>query len=239
MTFPPKSIIGIAVALTVLSALSVASMYVWQFGGQLSTERDIWAQFGDYFGGVLNPIFAMVGFLGLLWSILVQAREFRSSAQLLQRQTKSAEEQLEILRNDRVRDDLLHVIKDIDTRIDGILEASVSDAQSLTETTIKQMLSEAQRLRRQGGTSAAYAQFLTMAQRSGTVVEAYTRELQFLVSRLRDFLQTYSSITKASFSPTLIYYADKAYQLMDLLEDIGDLPDDTRAFFSTISDHHH
>jgi hypothetical protein len=196
--------------------------------------QDTWAQFGEYFGGVLNPIFAMFAFLGLLWSIISQAKEFRSSAELLQRQTKSAEEQLAMLRIDRLRDDLLHVIKEIDARAEQILEIDISMQGSPTASTIRQMQSEAQRLRRLGGDSPAYRAFLHVAKTPGAVVEAPIRELVYLIEKMRQFLENYSAIQCAEPSPTLVYYADKCTHLMDMLEDVGGLSDGTRAFFATI-----
>lgn len=229
-----RIIIAVVGMLTLASILCAAGIYVWQFGGHLSTMQDTWAQFGDYFGGVLNPIFAMFAFLGLLWSIISQAKEFRSSAELLQRQTKSAEEQLTMLRVDRLRDDLLHVIKEIDARVEQILEIDISMQGSPTASTIRQMQSEAQRLRRLGGDSPAYRAFLLVAKTPGAVVEAPIRELTYLIERMREFLKNYSETQGADLSLTLIYYADKSSRLMDMLEDVGGLSDGTRAFFATM-----
>jgi hypothetical protein len=153
---------------------------------------------------------------------------------LLQRQTKSAEEQLAMLRIDRLRDDLLHVIKEIDARAEQILEIDISMQGSPTASTIRQMQSEAQRLRRLGGDSPAYRAFLHVAKTPGAVVEAPIRELVYLIEKMRQFLENYSAIQCAEPSPTLVYYADKCTHLMDMLEDVGGLSDGTRAFFATI-----
>jgi uncharacterized BrkB/YihY/UPF0761 family membrane protein len=83
------------------SIVGTASLYVMQFGTHLANQQETWAQFGDYFGGLLNPIFALLAFFELLWYIIRQGVEFRASLEMLQGQTRSAEEQVEMLRKER------------------------------------------------------------------------------------------------------------------------------------------
>lgn len=55
--------------------LSVIGMYYYQFGtgpAILSKGQDVWGQFGDYFGGVLNPILSFVSVLLLIKSVTLQ-----------------------------------------------------------------------------------------------------------------------------------------------------------------------
>lgn len=44
---------------TVISGVFLFGLYAWKFWGELSNRQDVWAQFGDFFGGVLNPIAAL------------------------------------------------------------------------------------------------------------------------------------------------------------------------------------
>ncbi|WP_429488604.1 hypothetical protein [Paraburkholderia sp. RAU6.4a] len=217
------------------SIVGTASIYVMQFGTHLANQQETWAQFGDYFGGVLNPIFALLAFFGLLWSIQRQGVEFRASLEILQRQTRSSEEQVEMLRKERALTDLLQVIKEIDSRIEQILDIVISDPGS-QRVDIRQMKSEAQRLRRSAGESPAYKQFLKVGNTQGSVVEAPVRELIHLVKTMREFLDGYWEVQPISRSSTLTYYADKCSSLMDMLEDLGGLPADTRAFFAEMSE---
>jgi uncharacterized membrane protein len=57
----PHIAIFLAAAVLVTYIVLVVGLYVWQFGGPLfSTETGVWGQFGDYIGGLLNPLFALV-----------------------------------------------------------------------------------------------------------------------------------------------------------------------------------
>jgi hypothetical protein len=47
--------------------------------GFFPSERSALGQFGDYFGGVLNPIFGFASFLALLVTIIYQAKELKLS----------------------------------------------------------------------------------------------------------------------------------------------------------------
>ncbi|HFI1931605.1 TPA: hypothetical protein ACGPMY_001990 [Yersinia enterocolitica] len=49
--------------------------YYYQFGmgpTVLSRDRDVWGQFGDYFGGVLNPILSFISIILLIKSVRMQ-----------------------------------------------------------------------------------------------------------------------------------------------------------------------
>ncbi|MBA1209639.1 putative phage abortive infection protein [Pseudomonas fulva] len=50
-------------------------LYRFKFGDNLSGEKDEWGQFGDYFGGVLNPILSFCALIAVLYSIRSQSGE--------------------------------------------------------------------------------------------------------------------------------------------------------------------
>lgn len=56
----------------------------------LSPAAEAWGQFGDYLGGVLNPIVAFLALLWLIKSVLIQDTELRETREAL---TKSANAQ--------------------------------------------------------------------------------------------------------------------------------------------------
>lgn len=53
---------ALAVALILITAVVFA--YVDQFGPERSANSGDWGQFGDYFAGLLNPIFSLLAFSG-------------------------------------------------------------------------------------------------------------------------------------------------------------------------------
>lgn len=226
-------------AIAALTAIGVVSLiYIAAFGTTRSSNPEIWGLFGDYFGGVLNPLFALAAFLSALWSISVQQREARAAAEQLATQTEIARREFEAFGSERLGEEFVHVIRDIDQRLSKLLESIISPAGAAQTVTIFQMVAEADRLAISGGSSASFSQFLVRANESGSVVEATVREIKYLVIKLREFLENYSKHKAAGFAPVLVYYADKAYQLMNLLDAVGGMPPDTRNFFATISDCH-
>lgn len=112
----------VLVTASISCALLLISLYFWQFGGSFSLKQDAWGQFGDYVGGILNPLFSVTALFALLYTIILQSKELRDSTEQLKRSavaldaqnavlTKQAFEatyfQMMTLLNDLVRD--LHV----------------------------------------------------------------------------------------------------------------------------------
>jgi hypothetical protein len=74
----------------------VLHFYVKQFGNELSPDQAVWAQFGDYVGGLLGPAFAFLGLIALLITIRIQSKELalssnelKNSATALSQQSRS------------------------------------------------------------------------------------------------------------------------------------------------------
>jgi hypothetical protein len=66
----------------------VASAYILKFVGftdsVISNSSDSWGQFGDYIGGMLNPVLAYLAFYWLTQSILLQKEELTATKSALQ-----------------------------------------------------------------------------------------------------------------------------------------------------------
>lgn len=71
------------IIICLLPILIVACLYVLRFGIQLnhsfSESEANWGEFGDYFGGVLNPFFGFFTFLTVLYTLSLQLREIKHS----------------------------------------------------------------------------------------------------------------------------------------------------------------
>ncbi|WP_207284559.1 hypothetical protein [Pseudomonas sp. FW300-N2A2] len=62
-----------AVAVFALFAIvSVAIRYVSEFSINILTDQEKWGQFGDYFGGVLNPVLSFFAFVAILYTLRIQ-----------------------------------------------------------------------------------------------------------------------------------------------------------------------
>ena len=66
------SLIGAALLVVVLTAGFYAYHFNYSLGYGISTETDKWGQFGDYFGGILNPLLSFAALLCLIQSLTLQ-----------------------------------------------------------------------------------------------------------------------------------------------------------------------
>ena len=74
--------IGIAVSVGVAACL-VVLLYFWNFRGSQVGGTDEWGAFGDYVGGVVNPLVGVGTLLVVVFSILLQRREMRASLEAM------------------------------------------------------------------------------------------------------------------------------------------------------------
>ncbi len=82
----------------VIVMVIVFLVYILMFAGKLSDNQTIWGQFGDYFGGVLNPILSFFALIALLFTIKLQSEQLKKSSEELELSTKELKltrEQLE------------------------------------------------------------------------------------------------------------------------------------------------
>ena len=230
--------VKIAAILSAAFVLAAAGFYALNFGPKISDDTGAWGEFGDFFGGTLNPIVGLLAFLALLWSIALQAAEFERASGHLSDQVRLAREEAEAARKDRLSQELLEVIKDLDARINAVLATTVSPAGTTPQLTVWHMASEAERLAQSTEASPAYDKFIELAHEKGSIVEASTRELLHLVEKMREFISQYSSAKQGAFAPIIVYYADKVFHLLHLVHDLGGAKGDTFTFFATVADPH-
>lgn len=76
----------------------VIGFYAFKFFGPLSDSSSTWGEFGDYVGGVLNPIFGFLALIALLWTIALQSKELRFSTQELRHSADALRAQNETLK---------------------------------------------------------------------------------------------------------------------------------------------
>lgn len=73
--------------------LSPFAFYFFQFNGELSLDHSTWGEFGDYFGGVLNPIFGFFSFVALLIALWFQQEEMKENREERQRRELAEKEE--------------------------------------------------------------------------------------------------------------------------------------------------
>lgn len=234
-----RRILLAALALALLLLTLVALAYVVQFGIERSSDRDTWGQFGDYFAGLLNPIFSLLAFGALMYSLVLQHEESLKNQVRFDAQYSIAKKEFDDYIKEKFVSELLTVIRDIDARLDNVRNAKVSPPEAQHVLTLAHMVAEGHRVRNPLGQSDSYTSFITHAQENGTFVEAIVRDLASLVSEMKNVLEQFSSYRGTAQAPLIVYYANKTYPLITLLEDAGAVDRTLREFFATISDRHH
>ncbi|RMQ99967.1 hypothetical protein [Pseudomonas syringae group genomosp. 7] len=209
---------GIVAALLLLMLL-ILLLYNSQFGFTPSDSKGDWGTFGDYFGGILNPIIGMLGFIGILRSLRMQ--------QL----------QLNTMKRDKLAEEVLEAVKDIDKRINESLASSVGFVRTTvpivrdTELFISHMVAEGQRGAKRLADSPGYNDFTKTSNEAGSVVGVAVAEIRALVVQMADLVRHHPSNTMNEYSPVLFYYVSKTAKLIPMLKDIGGIPETTVAFY--------
>lgn len=234
-----RHILFVALGLALLLITAVVLAYVNQFGTELSVSQDAWGQFGDYFAGLLNPIFSLLAFFALMYSLVLQREEAKKNQARFNAQYSIAKKEFDDYIQEKLASELLTVVRDIDTRLDAVRNANVSPPGSQPSMTIALMVAESNRVRHALAQSDSYTRFITIARESGTIVEAIVRELASLVSEMKDVLAQFSNYRGTAQAPLIVYYANKTYPLLTVLEDVDAVDHTTREFFATVIDRHH
>lgn len=80
-----KLIFGLILFLLLASAAFFVYKFYLTFSGEIfpSNQRSEWGTLGDFFGGILNPIFGFASFLALLATIFYQSKELNASTKEL------------------------------------------------------------------------------------------------------------------------------------------------------------
>lgn len=191
----------------------VLGVYVDNFGSKLSTSNSDWGTFGDYLGGVLNPVFALFAFFGALWSIGMQRK------------------QLDQFLADKRGQEIMVVVKDIDERVSQLLQTEIGGMEGANVLRLHHMVSEAGRREDVHGSADSYFKFLQQAKIPGALIEAPVRVLKDQVAYMRRFLIKYPLDQNGEYTAIVEYYMQKTRPVAIMLNDVEGLPEDIRNFF--------
>ncbi|MCR8649122.1 hypothetical protein [Leptospira interrogans] len=84
----------LAITITLSCIFLPIGVYIYNFsdGKGFSKNQEIWGTFGDFYGGVLNPIFSCFAFLAVLWTLKSQKDEF----EIVRREAKESRRESQI-----------------------------------------------------------------------------------------------------------------------------------------------
>jgi hypothetical protein len=87
--------------ISVLLAFVVIDLYFYQFKTIFSVGQDAWGQFGDYIGGLLNPLFSFTALCALFYTIKLQSKELHESTEQLKNSAAALALQNDVLTRQR------------------------------------------------------------------------------------------------------------------------------------------
>ncbi|MDX8126331.1 hypothetical protein QLH52_03490 [Methylomonas sp. OY6] len=70
--------------------------YFFNFNDQLSDRNEVWGTFGDYVGGILNPVIAAFAFYLISKTYELQKRELEATRSLLEVSTDAQKQQIKL-----------------------------------------------------------------------------------------------------------------------------------------------
>ena len=99
----------------------------------MSNDTATWGQFGDYLGGVLNPIFGLAGLIALLWTIGRQSLELHQSTKELRHSAEALRAQNESLKKQGFENAFFQLLRLQNDIVNGIdIRRNTADAEGLT-----------------------------------------------------------------------------------------------------------
>ncbi|WP_312491921.1 putative phage abortive infection protein [Pseudomonas cremoris] len=81
----------VMIGLVALSGVGMLIKYLATFGVATSPSQEVWGQFGDFFGGILNPLLSSLTLAAVLVTMRLQSKELK----IAQEENKRANEHLE------------------------------------------------------------------------------------------------------------------------------------------------
>jgi hypothetical protein len=106
--------------------------YVSTFPGALLAEHDKWGQFGDYIGGILNPVFGFFGLIALLATLALQSEELKLSTIELAKSAKALQQQHDVLTQQNFENTFFQLLRRYSELVSEFRYASQSGRQALT-----------------------------------------------------------------------------------------------------------
>lgn len=128
----PKEIeIGVKTSKKIATCLIVSTpmaYVVWFFfinDIPLSTDSSVWGSFGDFIGGILNPMIALLAFYWLTQSVLIQKTELAATQRILKETENAQKEQAKTQEKKRFEDTFHSLLSQMNSVFDSLNEEVV------------------------------------------------------------------------------------------------------------------
>lgn len=126
-----KHLLLIFLCLTLVAAIvfgwKLFTLYSTTFGGNFpaTTERSDWGAMGDFFGGMLNPFFSILGLVMLLVTLFQNQKELELSRKELNASSKALAAQASTLEKQRFEDTFFSLLDQLNHSLDKLLSEGI------------------------------------------------------------------------------------------------------------------
>nr|WP_152029972.1 hypothetical protein [Pseudomonas sp. LPH1] len=127
------SIMGFSILAITLALL----IYSNNFAAELSTSHSRWGEFGDFFGGTLNPIFGFLSVIALLLTITLQINEIKQTREAAQVSANALTKQLEISREQAQEQTFFRFLEEL--KKDEYINTCIKKSQALCKTLFEEI----------------------------------------------------------------------------------------------------
>jgi hypothetical protein len=92
---------GWMIAVPLLAYVASIAAYVSQFGRTSSEDQAVWGQFGDFVGGLLNPMISAIALVAVIVSLRANAHALELSAKAIEHAEAATAKQIEVANTER------------------------------------------------------------------------------------------------------------------------------------------
>lgn len=216
----PRTLIKFVLVVAVFAYGAVFLAYWVAFQGlPISQHQDIWGQFGDYIGGLLNPALSFLALIALLFTIVQNQTELEETRKEAARSANALTQQAEHFERKEKVDELVRLIGQLHEDIGKVMaieltvtvpKAGSPEPVAVTES-IGHLLS---------GRSANPMLFIPLAMQQGSFSH-YFHLVAGWVDELAEYMQQYTGLTRSKVLPR--FYALRYTPSARVLEDFHSL----------------
>lgn len=127
--------VGAIVISAFLVLCLMALLYLYYFGNQgISNSQEVWAQFGDFLGGTVNPLMSFLALIAIVLTIILQSKQIELSKEALELSRQelaasreeliqsriAAQDQVIHLKAEASKADVYRTIQVLESRLEGL-----------------------------------------------------------------------------------------------------------------------
>jgi len=216
----------LALAITVGSYFLIYSEY------QISTNPEKWGVFGDYIGGLMNPVIGLLALVALLWTIHQNQKELFYAREELKRSSKALEENNEISKKQADSE----IIKNKKEEIQKIIDITYQELKRMLDGYVAIGIGISRGEREISTPRAKGGALINMEEKklselleSYSWINEYVLQMASLTYQLKEYLEAYESVSSEVYVPD--YYKKYFIDCVAALENHGFVDCDTAEYF--------